>query len=112
VSEEVRRTLRYVEPLSEARTPLADFFSILLGLYKLGRLPNMDVFRFEPSWHSGRDAYRNTRITPVRGELRNDTPEFYGWFKRPWLNTALPSDRYCGGEQHGAAHENSLCWFE
>ena len=32
-SEEARRTLlRYVEPLSEARTPLADFFSILLGL--------------------------------------------------------------------------------
>src|SRR5580765_7345003 len=30
-SEEVRRTLRYVEPLSEARTPLAGFFSILLG---------------------------------------------------------------------------------
>ena len=24
------RTLRYIEPLSEARTPLADFFSILL----------------------------------------------------------------------------------
>jgi len=24
--------LRYVEPLSEARTPLADFFSILLDL--------------------------------------------------------------------------------
>jgi hypothetical protein len=30
-SKEARRTLRYVEPLSEARTPLADFFSILLG---------------------------------------------------------------------------------
>jgi hypothetical protein len=29
-SEETRRTLRYVEPLSDARTPLADFFSILL----------------------------------------------------------------------------------
>ena len=29
-SEEARRTLRYVEPLSETRTPLADFFSILL----------------------------------------------------------------------------------
>jgi hypothetical protein len=29
-SEEWRRTLRYVEPLSEVRTPLADFFSILL----------------------------------------------------------------------------------
>ena len=30
-SEEARRTLRYVEPLSDARTMLADFFSILLG---------------------------------------------------------------------------------
>ena len=29
-SEEARRTLRYVEPLSDARTKLADFFSILL----------------------------------------------------------------------------------
>jgi hypothetical protein len=29
-SEGARRTLRYVEPLSDARTPLADFFSILL----------------------------------------------------------------------------------
>jgi hypothetical protein len=29
-SEEARRTLRYVELLSDARTPLADFFSILL----------------------------------------------------------------------------------
>jgi len=30
-SEEARRTLRYVESLSDARTPLADFFSILLN---------------------------------------------------------------------------------
>ena len=30
MSEEARRTLRYVEPLSDTRTPLADFFSILL----------------------------------------------------------------------------------
>jgi hypothetical protein len=30
-SEEARRTLRYVEPLSDARTLLADFFSILLS---------------------------------------------------------------------------------
>ena len=30
-SEEARRTLRYVEPLSDARTPLAAFFSILPG---------------------------------------------------------------------------------
>src|SRR6476660_10443802 len=31
-SEEARRTLRYVEPLSDARTLLADFLSILPGL--------------------------------------------------------------------------------
>ena len=30
-SEEARRTLRYVEPLSDARTKPADFFTILLG---------------------------------------------------------------------------------
>ncbi|BFU89652.1 MAG: hypothetical protein NTAFB01_08390 [Nitrospira sp.] len=30
-SEAARRTLRYVEPLSDARTPLAGFFNILLG---------------------------------------------------------------------------------
>ena len=29
-SEEARRTLRYIEPLSDARTKLANFFSILL----------------------------------------------------------------------------------
>ena len=34
-SEEARRTLRYVEPLSEARTTLADFFSILLETFAL-----------------------------------------------------------------------------
>jgi hypothetical protein len=34
-SEEARRTLRYVEPLSDARTKLADFFRILLGLFDL-----------------------------------------------------------------------------
>ncbi len=30
-SEEARRTLRYVEFLSDARTPLVEFFSILLA---------------------------------------------------------------------------------
>ena len=29
-SEEARCTLRYIEPLNDARTPLADFFRILL----------------------------------------------------------------------------------
>src|SRR5437016_10894054 len=50
-SEEVRRTLRYVEPLSDARTMLADFFSILLGLHqhlhKLLRFGNSPVPRAE-----------------------------------------------------------------
>jgi len=32
-SEEARRTLRYVEPQRTARTMLADYFSILLGLF-------------------------------------------------------------------------------
>ena len=41
-SEEARRTLQYVESLSDARTMLADFFSILLAeippmKYKAGR---------------------------------------------------------------------------
>ena len=40
VSEEARRTLRYVEPLSAARTMLADFFSILIGLVR-----HMDLYR-------------------------------------------------------------------
>ena len=34
VSEEARRTLRYVELLSEARTPLADFFSVPLEVVR------------------------------------------------------------------------------
>ena len=36
VSEDARRTLRYVELLSDARTKLADFFSILLSLPRQG----------------------------------------------------------------------------
>ncbi len=35
-SEEARRTFQYVEPLSEARTMLADFFSILLEIRRAG----------------------------------------------------------------------------
>ena len=35
-SDEARRTLRYVEPLSEARTKLADFFSILSSALNYG----------------------------------------------------------------------------
>ena len=42
-SEEARRTLRYVEPLSEARTPLADFFSILLDRMNRQEVSHADV---------------------------------------------------------------------
>ena len=42
-SEEARRTLRYVEPLSDARTPLADFFSILLEVEVLCHTYGMAV---------------------------------------------------------------------
>jgi hypothetical protein len=38
VSEEARRTLRYGESLSDARTTLADFFSILLEVSQGGLL--------------------------------------------------------------------------
>jgi hypothetical protein len=38
-SEAARRTLRYVEPLSDARTPLADFFSSLLDMSLNKRRP-------------------------------------------------------------------------
>ena len=42
-SEEARRTLRYVELLSDARTPLADFFSILLTLRERGPLTRSEI---------------------------------------------------------------------
>ena len=41
-SEEARRTLRYVEPLSEVRTPLTDFFSILLACVFEGQIPRLN----------------------------------------------------------------------
>ena len=51
-SEEARRTLRYDEPLSDARTMLADFFSILLKSLelaaalpqRLGQFPRIPAF--------------------------------------------------------------------
>src|SRR5438874_13521275 len=45
-SEEVRRTLRYVEPLSDARTLLADFFSILLRLRGPSKTRQHTLYRF------------------------------------------------------------------
>ena len=46
-SEEARRTLRYVEPLSDARTPLAAFFSILLVIAWL--LLSLPAWAHKPS---------------------------------------------------------------
>ena len=50
-SEEVRRMLRYVEPLSDARTKLAGFFSTMLGddvAHKIvqGRIGDLDLDEF------------------------------------------------------------------
>ena len=42
-SEEARRTLRYVDPLSDARTLLADFFSILLQFDRHQVPPNHNL---------------------------------------------------------------------
>ena len=54
-SEEARRTLRYVEPLSDARTPLAAFFSILLVAISL-------LFTL-PAWaHKPSDSYLSLSI--------------------------------------------------
>jgi hypothetical protein len=40
--EEARRTFRYVEPLSEARTMLGGFFSILL-IFRCSPPPSSDM---------------------------------------------------------------------
>ena len=45
-SEEARRTLRYVEPLSDVKTSLADFFSILLEVSRLDHI--LDAINVEP----------------------------------------------------------------
>src|SRR2546422_205122 len=45
-SEETRRTLRYVEPLSDARTLLAGFFSILLRLRGPSKTRQHTLYRF------------------------------------------------------------------
>jgi len=54
-SEEVRRTLRYVEPLSDARTPLAAFFSILFVIAWL--------LLTSPAWaHKPSDSYLSLSV--------------------------------------------------
>jgi hypothetical protein len=56
-NEEARRTRRYVEPLSDARTLLADFFSILLlglmGTVKADNKLDRTMVRFTPSAGAG-----------------------------------------------------------
>ena len=50
-SEEARRTLRYVEPLSDARTKLTDFFSVLLAAPRFNRKA-----RCKPGIHAAGDV--------------------------------------------------------
>ena len=54
-NEEARRTLRYVEPVSDARTPLADFFSILLDDWGRRGAKSLPAWKFRmspfyPTW--------------------------------------------------------------
>ncbi len=67
MSEEVRRTLRYVEPLSDTRTKLADFFSILsvrlLGTVKADNKLGRAMVRFAAGTGAGDFGF------PVRGFL-------------------------------------------
>jgi hypothetical protein len=55
-SEEARRTLRYVEPLSDARTLLAVFFSILLQIStsfdRLEQRHIVGVFDIHSNWNA------------------------------------------------------------
>ena len=67
MSEEVRRTLRYVEPLSDTRTKLADFFSILsvrlLGAVKADNKLGGTMVRFAAGAGAGDFSF------PVRAFL-------------------------------------------
>ena len=85
MSEEARRTPRYVEPLSDARTPLADFSSILLVNVPVGAAGEGLVFglaagacgahehilsqppRFPIEWRLNRGKYA---IRKLRGQPR------------------------------------------
>ena len=61
MSKEARRTLRYVEPLSEARTPLADFFSILLvGKAQGEETAEAAFFRSEETGKAKPDSFGTT----------------------------------------------------
>ena len=62
-SEEARRTLRYVETLNDARTLLADFFSILLGDSR-----GLSFVKREPD---------PKRRTLVDGTLHSDGPAMF-----------------------------------
>ena len=65
-SEEARRTLRYVEPLSDARTTLADFFSILLDLkmFAQGQALGVDTRTRVPCRRADWDVRASCRIQP------------------------------------------------
>ena len=65
-----RRMLRYVEPLSDTRTPLADFFNILLGGTPMYTTCPHD---HEPARASGTSLYGNRWLKGyVRGKMRID----------------------------------------
>ena len=75
----------YVEPLSEARTPLVDFFRILLEkrrpLFLRGRTPSTHAYRhngLRPVWHPppmgwARYDFKIVSAEFVRGESGGDS---------------------------------------
>ena len=66
-SEEARRTLRYVQSLSDARTKLADFFSILLGRNEFHSRADESGSVVEPKRLSRAEAIALLRIRKADG---------------------------------------------
>ena len=83
-SEAARRTLRYVEPLSEARTKLADFFSILLETLLLEPAHCQSVLsRLTRIIHDGSSRNRAVATRDRRAEPRGREAYLKQYVDRP-----------------------------
>lgn len=75
VSEEVRRTLRCAEPLSDVRTPLADFFSVRLDFLVFEKACEIGALEFERFGGLGLIA-----LGPFHGSCDNVAAVFFHGF--------------------------------
>jgi hypothetical protein len=82
-SEEARRTLRYVEPLSDARTMLAGFFSILLKVSRLDHI--LDTVDVKPVTGGIEHPDRILPFQQFLEQLRN-AGLAVGWFGQHFYN--------------------------